>query len=66
MITRKSFFVRWIIVSSDDKAQQEHSVIDIEHIQNGSSRRVSSLEEAAEWMRDAAAEPETVKQIKSE
>lgn len=50
MITRKSFFIRWLTVSDDDKPQNERSVIDIEHIQSGDSRRVSSLEEAHLWM----------------
>lgn len=52
MIIRKSFFIRWLI-SIDDDRQNERSVIDIEHIQSGSSRQVSSLEEANQWMRDA-------------
>ena len=52
MITRKSFFIRWLLFSGDEK-HEERSVIEIEHIQSGSSQRVSSLEEASQWMRDA-------------
>ena len=33
-------------ISNDDKPQDEHSVIDIEHIQSGAGQRVSSPEEA--------------------
>lgn len=51
MITRKSFFIRWLL-SKDDEKHEERSVIDIEHIQSGSNRRVSSLEEANLWMRE--------------
>jgi len=52
MIIRKSFFIRWLLYTEDEQ-QQERSVIDIEHIQSGSNRRVSSLEEAGQWMKDA-------------
>lgn len=56
MITRKSFFIRWLTVSNDDKPQDEHSVIDIKHIQSGASQRVSSPEEANLWMREIDAD----------
>jgi hypothetical protein len=48
----KSFFIRWILFTNDEKPQEEKSVIDIEHIQSGASRRVSSLEEVSQWMRN--------------
>jgi cell division protein FtsL len=54
MMTRKSFFIRWLLVR--DEKEQEKSVIDIEHIQSGDSQRVSSLEEANLWMREIDAE----------
>ena len=66
MITRKSFFIRWLLFSNDDKPQEEHSVIDIEHIQSGSSQRGSSLEEASQWMQDVQAETEKVQEIEAE
>jgi hypothetical protein len=66
MITRKSFFIRWLLYSKDDKQQEEHSVIDIEHIQSGESQRVSSLEEASQWMQDVQAETEKVQEIEAE
>lgn len=53
MITRKSFYIRWLLITDDDR-QTEHSVIEVEHIQSGSNRRVSSLEEVSQWMRDAS------------
>lgn len=56
MITRKSFFIRWLTISNDDKPQDKHSVIDVEHIQSGASQRVSSPEEANLWMREIDAE----------
>lgn len=52
MITRKSFFIRWLLVRAEEAQQEEKSVIDIEHIQSGESQRVSSLEEANLWMRE--------------
>lgn len=56
MITRKSFFIRWLLVRNATEPDQERSVIDIEHIQTGLSQRVSNLEEANQWMRDAEGE----------
>lgn len=50
MKTRKSFFIRWLLFRDEDILQEERSVIDIEHIQSGASRRLSSLEEANLWM----------------
>ena len=52
MTTRKSFFIRWLLVRDEETQLEEKSVIDIEHIQSGDSRRVSSLEEANQWMRE--------------
>ena len=52
MITRNSFFIRWLSVRDEAQQQEEHSVIDIEHIQSGTNCRVSSLEEANLWMRE--------------
>lgn len=56
MVTRKSFFIRWLLISSDDKPQEKRSVIDVEHIQSGANQRVSSLEEANLWMREIDAD----------
>lgn len=56
MITRKSFFIRWLLVRDEEKQQDEKSVIDIEHIQSGDTRRVSTLEEANLWMREIDAD----------
>lgn len=57
MKIRKSFFIRWLLVRDEKKPQQEEqSVIDIEHIQSGNNRRVSSLEEANLWMREIETE----------
>lgn len=53
MITRKSFLIRWLLVRDEKEQQEEKSVIDIEHIQSGNSCRLSNLEEASQWMRDA-------------
>ena len=50
MKIRKSFIIRWLF-SVDEKQHLERSVIDIEYIQTGAKQRVSTLEEAAEWMR---------------
>lgn len=50
MKIRKSFYIRWLL-SRGGERQTERSVIDIEHIQSGEARRVSSLEEANEWMK---------------
>lgn len=52
MIIRKSFLIRWLLNTGDEQ-QPEHSVIDIKHIQTGSSGRVTCLEEANQWMKDA-------------
>lgn len=52
MKIRKSFYIRWLLSTGDDR-QPERSVIEIEHIQSGCNGRVSSLEEANQWMRDA-------------
>jgi len=52
MKIRKSFFIRWLLITGDD-LEPERSVIEVEHIQSGSNRRVSSLEEASQWMQDA-------------
>ena len=52
MIIRKSFFIRWLLFTGDDR-EQERSVIEIKHIQSGCSRRVSTLEEAKQWMNEA-------------
>ena len=57
MITRKSFFIRWLLLKDDEK-HEERSVIDIEHIQSGNNRRVSSLEEANLWMREIEVQQE--------
>lgn len=56
MITRKSFFIRWLLLRDEENQQEEKSVIDIEHIQSGDSQRVSSLEEASQWMREINAD----------
>lgn len=56
MITRKSFFVRWLLFRDEEAQQEEKSVIDIEHIQSGESQRVSNLEEANLWMREIDAD----------
>lgn len=56
MITRKSFFIRWLLVRDEERRQEERSVIDIEHIQSGNNQRVSSLEEANLWMREIEAD----------
>ena len=57
MIIRKSFLIRWLLYTEDEQ-HKEHSVINIEHIQTGYNGRVSSLEEASQWMRDANEEKE--------
>lgn len=51
MVIRKSFLIRWLLYTEEEK-HEERSVIDIEHIQSGDNQRVSSLEEANQWMRD--------------
>lgn len=56
MVTRKSFFIRWLLFRDEEDQQEEKSVIDIEHIQSGSNQRVSSLEEASQWMREIDAD----------
>ncbi|MEP7038964.1 MAG: hypothetical protein ABI891_11550 [Acidobacteriota bacterium] len=65
MIIRKSFYIRWLLYTGDDR-QPEHSVIEVKHIQSGNSRNVSSLEEAAQWMRDAKEERKDDQVIKNE
>lgn len=50
MKIRRSFYIRWLL-SVGGERQPERSVIDIEHIQSGDTKRVSSLEEAGEWMK---------------
>lgn len=65
MIIRKSFYIRWLLVTDDDR-QQQHSVIDIKHIQSGCSQRVSSLEEARQWMQDAKVEKNEDRRIENE
>lgn len=57
MIIRKSFLIRWLLYTGDEQ-HKERSVIDIEHIQSGCNGRVSSLEEASQWMKDAKEEKE--------
>lgn len=56
MKIRKSFFIRWLLVRNEALPQEETSVIDIEHIQSGRSRRVSNLEEANLWMQEIGTE----------
>ncbi|MBS1794007.1 MAG: hypothetical protein JSS81_09145 [Acidobacteria bacterium] len=56
MITRKSFFIRWLLYRNEEDRQVEKSVIDIEHIQSGGRQRVSSLEEASRWMQEIEAD----------
>lgn len=62
MITRKSFFIRWLLFRDEKDEQEEKSVIDVEHIQSGDSQRVTNLEEAALWMQEI--EPDGVEKIK--
>lgn len=52
MKIRKSFFIRWLL-SVDEQKQSRRSVIDIEHVQTGDKHRVSTLEEASQWMESA-------------
>ena len=66
MITRKSFFIRWLLFRDEKEEQKEKSVIDIEHIQSGNSQRVSNLEEASLWMQEVQAEREKVQEIEAE
>jgi hypothetical protein len=63
MIKRKSFFIRWFLHTDDDDDRQKHSVIEIEHIQSGNNRRLSSLEEASLWMREIEAEQKEVQDV---
>jgi len=56
MITRKSFFIRWLLVRDEEEQLEEKSVIDVEHIQSGNKRRLSNLEEASLWMLEIDAE----------
>jgi len=63
MITRKSFFIRWLLFRDEEQQQEEQSVIDIEHIQSGNNRRVSSLEEASLWMREINAAQKEVQDV---
>lgn len=65
MITRKSFFIRWLLSTESDR-QSERSVIEIQHIQSGSKQSVSTLEEAAQWMRDAKESEKEDRIIESE
>ncbi|MGI8639470.1 MAG: hypothetical protein ACR2MG_05890 [Pyrinomonadaceae bacterium] len=65
MIIRKSFFIRWLLATGSDR-KPERSVIEIQHIQSGCKQRVSSLEEAAQWMRDANEERKEDRIIESE
>lgn len=58
MITRKSFFIRWLLFRDEKEPQMEKSVIDIEHIQSGNSQRVSTLDEASLWMQEIVADGE--------
>ncbi|MBK8809428.1 MAG: hypothetical protein IPN69_01665 [Acidobacteria bacterium] len=58
MITRKSFFIRWLLFRDEKEPQMEKSVIDIEHIQSGNSQRVSTLDEASLWMQEIEADGE--------
>jgi hypothetical protein len=62
MITRKSFFIRWLLFRDEKDEQEEKSVIDVEHIQSGVSQRVTNLEEAALWMQEI--EPDGVEKSK--
>lgn len=57
MKIRKSFFIRWFL-SVDEQKQSRRSVIDIEHVQTGDKHRVSTLEEAGEWMSKVGEAPE--------
>jgi hypothetical protein len=66
MITRKSFLIRWLLYRGENGQKEEKSVIDIEHIQSGASQRVSSLEEAKQWMQDVQVETENVQQIEAQ
>ena len=65
MITRKSFFIRWLLFRNEECRQEERSVIDIEHIQSGCKRRVSSLEEASQWMREVEAEQKEIPAVEN-
>ncbi|HEX8289186.1 MAG TPA: hypothetical protein VF556_14390 [Pyrinomonadaceae bacterium] len=51
MKTRKSFLIRWLRAA--DNQQQEHFVLDIEHIQSGEKVRAYSFEQAHEWMKSS-------------
>ena len=64
MKIRKSFLIRWLM--SVDKHQEEHSVIDVEHIQSGHKHRVSSLEEASEWMKKVESAPDAALKFSNE
>ena len=65
MIIRNSFYIRWLLITDDDR-KKERSVIDIEHIQSGNNQRVSSLEEAKQWMKDANQEQQEDRHIEDE
>ena len=56
MITRKSFFIRWLLLRDEEEQEDEKSVIDIEHIQSGHKCRLSNLEEANLWMQEINAD----------
>lgn len=47
----------------EEQPKEEKPVIDIEHIQSGNNRRVSSLEEANLWMQKIEAEPKEIQSI---
>jgi hypothetical protein len=51
MKIKKSFFIRWLMTR--DNTQNEKFVFDIEHVQSGDKHRVSSFDEAQEWMKQA-------------
>lgn len=66
MKIRKSFYLRWLLSKSGGEQQTERSIIDIEHIQSGETQRVSTLEEANEWMKSANETPKKAQLIKVE
>lgn len=61
---RRSFVIRWILSPHDEK-QPESSVIDVEHIQTGNHRRVTSLVEANAWMTEVTDQSPTSAAIKA-
>lgn len=64
MKIRKSFLIRWL--SAVDRHKNERSVIDIEHVQSGEQWRVSSIEEAAEMMKNAGADDFAAQNLSAE